>query len=109
MIPGIAGDGASAAGDDAGIAVIQRTHRIEQMREHPRAGFDTGVRLVESRVGMADGDDHIARGQAANRVEPADQLRRQRDQAQRAHREHSLESVAARLEVEWRMRAEALR
>ena len=59
-------------GDDAGIAMVQRAHRVEQMREHPGAGVDAGVRLVEGRVGMADGDDYVARGQPANRVESAD-------------------------------------
>ncbi len=96
-------------GDDAGIAMVQRAHRIEQMREHPGAGVDAGVRLVERRVGMADGDDHVARGQTANRVESARQFGRESDQPKRVHREHSLEGVAARLEVERGMRAQSER
>ncbi len=47
--------------------------------------------------------------EAANRVDCAGQLGRERDQSKRAHREHSLEGVAARLEIERRMRAEAER
>ena len=58
-------------GDDAGIAMIQRAHRVEQMREHPRAGVDAGVGLVERRVGMADGHNDAARDEAPNRVERA--------------------------------------
>jgi hypothetical protein len=76
------------------------------MREHPSTGGDAGVGLLESRVGMTDGDDHGARGKASNRVESAGQLGRQRDQSKRAHREHSLEGVAVRFEVERGMRAE---
>ncbi len=100
MIAGIARDWRECGGDDSGIAMVQRAHRIEQMREHPRAGVDAGIRLVEGRVGMADGNDHVARGKSANRVDCSRQLGRERDQSKRAHREHSLEGVAARLEVE---------
>ena len=89
--------------------MIQRAHRVEQMREHPRAGVDAGVRLVERRVGMADRHDDAARDEAPNRVERARQFGRERDQSKRAHREHSLECVAARFEIELRMRAEAMR
>src|ERR1700691_5904112 len=79
------------------------------MREHPGAGRYAAVGLVERRVGVADGDDDVARSEAANRVESTGQLWREREQSKRAHREHLLESIAARLEVEGGMRAEAVR
>ena len=106
---GNCGTRSERGGDDSGIPMVQRAHRVEQMREHPRAGVDAGIGLLEGRVGMADGNDHVARGEFANRVECAGQLGRQRDQSKRAHREHSLEGVAMRLEIKRGMRAEAVR
>ena len=60
-----------SGGDDAGIAMIHRAHRIEEVGEHPRAGGDAGVCFVEGGVGVTDRNDHAACGEAHRRFDRA--------------------------------------
>jgi len=52
--------------------MIQRAHRMNRCVNIRAPASDAGVRLVKRRVGVADGDDDVARGHTANRVEAAD-------------------------------------
>ena len=95
--------------DDAGVAMIERPHRIEQMGEHARARRDTRRCLLEGRIGVADRYHHLARGQPASRLEGSGQFRREGYQLQMLQCHHALECFTSRLEVELRMRAESQR
>ena len=102
MIAGIAGDGESAAAMTPGSRWFSGRIALNRCVNMPRARVDAGVGLIERRVGMADGNDDVSRGESANRVDCSWEFGRERDQSKRAHRKHTLESVAMRLEVKRR-------
>ena len=60
-------------------AMIERRHAVEEMRRLPCARCDRRGRLFEARARMPERDAVAARGQPANQLQPALQLRRERD------------------------------
>ena len=86
--------------DDAGCAMVQRRHRVEQMGEHPRAGVDRGQRLIVGRVGVADRNDDAAGGQRADGVECAIEFGREGNQLEGLEAADALEGVTLRQEIQ---------
>ena len=95
---------------DARVAVAERPHRVEQVRDRADAAVEGGVRLLGGRVGVADGDGDPARVQQVDQLAGARQLGRERDEPHRPGGEDPLEQrrvgVAAGRR---RVRAEAVR
>ncbi len=73
--------------DDAGIAVMQRRHRVEQVREAARAVLERGDRVVVRAERMAELHAHAARGHLRDDLDVPGDLRRERDHADRRDRQ----------------------
>ncbi len=54
--------------DHAGIAIAELALRVEQMRDHRRAGFGRGAHNGVGRIGVADADDDAGLVQARDLV-----------------------------------------
>ena len=66
-------------GDDrTRLAVVDRSHRVEQMRRHRRPGLDRGPGLGVGRLGVANGRNHIRINQGGDRIQCAAAFRSQR-------------------------------
>ena len=93
--------------DDPGLAVIERPHRVEEMRDHARAAVERRGRLLRRRVAVPARDGDAARDEVVDQLERAGQLRRQRHHPHRPRGEQPLEqrSVGIAPAVR-RMRAE---
>ena len=95
---------------DAGVAVPERPHRVEEMRDGGGAAVEGAVRLLGGRVGVAARDDDAARAEQVDQLERAVELRCERHLRDAPGREQALEQrgigVAAGRD---RMRAEAER
>jgi len=63
---------------EAGRAVAERRHAVEEMRRVARAGGDRLERLLVGRAGVAERHPMPARGEPAHEIESAVQLRRDR-------------------------------
>src|SRR6266851_6035541 len=83
--------------------MVKRTHRVEYMSEHPRAGLDAGGSLLIGRIGMSDRNGDAVRGQHANRVERPFEFRCERYQLEGLELEHPFERLALRQEIQRRM------
>ena len=70
--------------DDARIAVAERSHRVEQVRDGARAAVERDRCLCSGRVAVAARDRDAAGDELVDEVERAGQLRRERDEADRA-------------------------
>ncbi len=77
--------------DDPGVAVQQRSHRVEDVRHRPHAAVEGGVCLDRRRVGVAEGDDDPAGVQQVDQLERPGQLRGERDERDGPGREQSLD------------------
>ena len=91
--------------DHAGFAMVQRGHRVEQMSEHPRAGFDRREGLLVGRVGMADRNDDPARGQSADGIQRTLEFGRERNQLEGLEAADAIERVTLRQKIQRRMYA----
>ena len=60
-------DDSSSAATGPGLAVVQRRHRVEQVRAGGRPGLERGPRLVVRRVRVADRDHHSGGDQLGDR------------------------------------------
>src|SRR6266852_2370513 len=83
--------------------MVKRTHRVEYMREHPRARLDAGHRLLIGCIGMSDRNGDATLGQHANRVERPFEFRCERYQLEGLELEHPFERLALRQEIQRRM------
>ena len=63
----------------AGVAVMERRHGVEEMRGMRGARVEAGHGLIVSRRGMAQRGDDAAFGQPGDQFQRAGRLRRQRD------------------------------
>ena len=77
--------------DDAGIAVRQRPHRVEDVRDGADAAVEGGVGLGRGRVRVAERDDDSARLERVDELERPGQLGRERHHPHRAGGEEPLE------------------
>ena len=94
---------------EAGIAVRERAHRVEEVRDGVDAALEGGVRLVTGRVGVPERDGDAALLEQVDQLEGAGQLGRERDQPHRAGGQQSLEERGIGVAPELGgMRAEAL-
>ena len=82
-----------------GLAVIDRAHRVEQVRPHRRARRDRRPRLFIGRVGVAHRGDNARVDDSPDGRQRADPLRRQSDHPNRrtAHRENTVEFFGIRV------------
>ena len=73
--------GVEQGADGAGVAVVERAHRVEEVRADAGAGVEGGPRLVVRRVGVADRGDDAGVGELPHGLDPAGQLGREGDHA----------------------------
>ena len=83
--------------DDAGVAVVERAHRVEQVRDAPHAEIEGLVRLLGARVRVAGRDRDLASEQAFDHRARAGKLRRQRHQSDGTRVEEALEQLEIRV------------
>ena len=84
------GPGERRAGD-ARVAVGERAHRVEEVRDGAHAAVERRVRLLGARVGVAGRDGDPARDEQVDEVERPGQLGCQREEPDRPRREETLE------------------
>ena len=77
----------ASAAPQARVAVMQRRHRVEQVRETAGAVLERGHRVVVGRERMAELHAHAARGHLADDLDVAGDFRRERDDADRRDRQ----------------------
>src|SRR5712691_5514897 len=63
--------------DDARVAMVERTHRVEEVRDHAGAAIECGVRLLGRRVTVAARHGDAAGDEDVDQLERAGQLRRE--------------------------------
>ena len=94
---------------EAGLAGLEGTHRVEEVRDRPPSALEPAPRLVGRRARVAVGDGDAAAPQQVDELERAGELRRERDVGDAAGGEQSFQEhrvwVAPRL---GRMRPEAV-
>ncbi len=73
--------------DEARVGVMQRRHRVEQVRETACAVLERGDRVVVGRERVAELHAHAARGHLADDLDVARDFRRERDDADRRDRQ----------------------
>ena len=82
---------------DARVAVPERTHRVEEVRDRAHADVERGVRLLCGRVRVAARDDDLAAQERLDQRVRARQLRCERDEADGSRLEQPLEEVDVRV------------
>ncbi len=92
--------------DEARIAVMQRRHRVEQMREATCAMLECGDGVVVGTERMAELHAHAARCHLGDDLHVAGDFRRQRDHANRRDRQILQHFVHHRRYSRVRLRAE---
>ena len=81
----------SAGADDAGVAVRQRAHRVEDVGHRADASVEGCVSLGRRGIRVAERDDDAAPVEEIDELERAGKLRRERHEAYRACGEQTLE------------------
>ena len=82
---------------DARVAVAERPHRVEEVRDRADAAIERRRSLLRGRVGVTARDDDAALVQQVDELERAGQLGRERDVADRAGGEQPLEQASVRI------------
>ena len=83
--------------DDAGVAVVERPHRVEEVGDAPHAEVERLVRLLGARVRVARRDGDLAQEQPLDHRARAGELGRERDQPDGARVEEPLEELEIRV------------
>ena len=78
---------------DPGVAVPERTHRVEEVRDRADAGVEGGVRLLRGRVGVAARDGDLAAEERLDQRVGARKLRRERHEPDRPRIEQAFEEL----------------
>ena len=73
--------GVQQGADGAGVTVVERAHRVEEVRAEAGTRVEGGPRLVVRRVGVADRGDDAGVGELPHGLDPAGQLGREGDHA----------------------------
>ena len=96
--------------DDAGIAVAERPHRVEEVGDAVHAAVERRIRLLGGRVAVAERDGDPAREQAVDHLAGAGKLGGKRHQPHRPRVEQAVEQRHVGVTAGFRnMRAEAAR
>ena len=95
---------------DARVAVSERPHRVEEVRDGERAAVERSVGFLCGRVGVPAGNGDAAREQQVDQLERAGKLGCERDEANGSRVEQPLEHVGVRVEPAFeKVRAHARR
>ena len=94
---GSGGGGRQRKRNHSGVAMIQRTHGVAHVGEHPRASSHSRARLFQRRIGMTEGNRYAESGQLLDGIQRTRQLGREGYQFQVTQCAQPLERFAARL------------